>query len=79
MTPIPTNPATVPARPTHSAVVDEKCNVTCFEVGTTTMKFGVARYGPSPPSTCQLGNHDSLTMTGTPVRETSNEIDVSLL
>ena len=38
-----------PTRPSHSAVVVPYVSVTCLLVGTTTMKFGVARYGPSRP------------------------------
>ena len=52
---------------------------TCLLVGTTTMKFGVARHGPSAPSTSQLGKYDVLTITGTPVRDTSNSIEVSVV
>src|SRR6476469_5850048 len=43
------------------------------------MKFGVARQGPTAPSTRQFGKYDSLTSTGTPVRSTSNEIESSVV
>ena len=36
------------------------------------MKFGVARHGPLAPSARQLGKYEVFTITGTPVRETSN-------
>ena len=43
------------------------------------MKSGVARYGPLPPSTSQFGKYEVFTITGTPVRDTSNEIESSVL
>ena len=41
------------------------------------MKFGVARYGPSAPSTFQFGKYDAFTSTGSPTRSTWNEIESS--
>ena len=76
--PSPTKPATVPTRPTHSAVVVPYMRLTCLLVGTTTMKLGVARHGPSAPSASQFGKYDVFTITGTPVRDTSNEIESSV-
>ena len=64
----------MPTRPTHSAVVVPYTSFTCLLVGTTTMKFGVARYGPVAPSTSQFGKYDAFTITGTPVRDTSNSM-----
>src|SRR3954447_9564604 len=40
----------------------------------TTMKFGVTRYGPSAPSTFQLGKYDVFTRTGVPTWSTSKSI-----
>ncbi len=42
-------------------------------VGTTTIRLGVIRHGPSAPSTFQLGKYETLTTTGTPVRSTVND------
>ena len=43
--------------------------VTVVHVGTTTMKFGVSRHGPSAPVASQFGKYDVFTTTGTPVRD----------
>src|ERR1700722_15501216 len=51
--------------------------VTSLEVGTTTMRFGLTRYGPVAPVACQRGKYEILTNTGTPTRLTWNEIDCS--
>src|SRR3954452_5726651 len=53
--PRPAMPTSVRIRPAQSA--DDVVNVsfTCFAVGFTTMKFGVARHGPSAPATFQFG------------------------
>src|ERR1700736_5750739 len=40
------------------------------------MKFGVERYTPVAPLTCQFGKNDVLTRTGTPVRDTWNDTRV---
>ena len=50
-------------------------SVTSFPVGTTTMRFGVARHGPSAPDASQLGKKEVRTITGTPMRSTWNEIE----
>src|SRR5215212_6382627 len=75
----PTSPTTVSARPAQSTVAAANVSFTCLAVGTTTMKLGVARYGPSAPSAFQLGYHDVFTITGTPVRDTSNCTDDSVV
>src|SRR6476646_8503741 len=77
--PSPARPTTVSARPAQSTVAVANVSFTCFAVGTTTMKLGVARHGPSAPSAFQLGYHDVLTITGTPVRDTSNSTDDSVV
>src|SRR3954453_12445517 len=41
------------------------------------MRLGVDRNGPSAPVASQLGKYDVLTMTGTPIRSTSNDIESS--
>src|ERR1035438_6685183 len=51
--------------------------VTSFEVGITTIRFGLTRYGPVAPVACQRGKYEILTSTGTPTRLTWNEIDCS--
>ena len=66
-------------RPAQSTVAVENVSSTCLLVGTTTMKLGVARHGPSAPSAVQFGYHDVFTITGTPVRDTSNWIDDSVV
>jgi hypothetical protein len=43
-------------------------------VGTTTIRLGVTRHGPSAPEASQLGKYDAFTNTGVPVRLTSNEM-----
>ena len=48
-------------------------------VGTTTMKLGVARHGPSAPWAVQFGKYDVLTITGTPVRDTRNDTEWSVV
>src|SRR6185312_2635383 len=77
--PSPRMPTTVRARPTQSTVAVVNVSFTCLLVGTTTMKLGVARHGPSAPSAFQFGYQEVLTITGTPVRETSNWIDDSVV
>ena len=57
----------------------EYVSVTSLLVGTTTMKFGVARYGPSAPDTVQFGKYDVFTITGTPVRDTWNDTESSVV
>ncbi len=61
-------------RPAQSAPVRPYVSCTCFEVGTTTIKLGANRYGPSAPDTFQLGKYDSFTSTGLPISDTSKEI-----
>src|SRR5260370_20150090 len=75
----PTTPAAVPARPRFSAFVVEYRRLTSLVVGTTTMKLGVARHGPSAPCALQLGKYDVLTITGTPVRDTRNDTEWSVV
>src|SRR4051794_2584656 len=77
--PSPARPTRVSPRPAQSTVAVENVSFTCLLVGTTTMKLGVARYGPSAPSASQFGYHDVFTITGTPVRETSKAIDDSVV
>src|SRR6478672_7318866 len=77
--PSPARPTTVSARPTQSTVAVVKLSFTCLLVGTTTMKLGVARHGPFAPSACQFGYQDVFTITGTPVRDTSNSTDDSVV
>src|SRR3954454_7158014 len=77
--PRPARPTTLSARPAQSTVAVENVSFTCLSVGTTTMKLGVARHGPSAPSAFQLGYHDVFTITGTPVRDTSNSTDDSVV
>src|ERR1700690_4425127 len=50
---------------------------TSLDVGITTMKFGLTRYGPVAPVTCQRGKYEIFTSIGTPTRLTWNEIDCS--
>ena len=38
-----------------------------MEVGTTTIRFGSARQGPSAPEACQSGKYEIFTRTGTPI------------
>ena len=45
-------------------------------VGTTTMKFGITRYGPVAPEATQFGKYDVLTTTGTPTRSTVKVMSV---
>ncbi len=47
--------------------------------GTTTIKFGAARYGPVAPLACQFGKYDVFTSTGLPISETWNEIVLDAL
>src|SRR5215213_9137977 len=77
--PRPARPRTVSARPAQSTVAVVKVSFTCLLVGTTTMKLGVARHGPLAPSASQFGYHDVFTITGTPVRDTSNSTDDSVV
>lgn len=63
----------VASHPSTSTWVHPYCSDTCLDVGTTTMKFGVTRHGPSAPDACQFGKYDVFTSTGTPTRETSND------
>src|SRR5271163_2274773 len=51
--------------------------VTSFEVGITTIRFGLTRYGPVAPVACQRGKYEILTSMGTPTRLTWKEIDWS--
>ena len=60
---------------THISVVVEYSSRTSWLVGTTTMKLGVARHGPSAPLAVQFGKYDVLTITGTPVRDTRNDTE----
>src|SRR5580704_7731834 len=48
---------------------------TSLDVGITTIRFGLTRYGPVAPVACQRGKYEILTSTGTPIRVTWNEID----
>src|SRR5262249_56539212 len=75
----PTTPAAVAARPRCSAVVVEYSSRTSRLVGTTTMKFGVARHGPCAPLAVQFGKYDVLTITGTPGRDTRNDTEWSVV
>src|SRR3954471_15448875 len=77
--PSPARPTRVSPRPAQSTVAEENVSFTCLLVGTTTMKVGVARHGPSAPSASQFGYHDVFAITGTPVRDTSNSIDDSVV
>src|SRR5215218_10291213 len=43
------------------------------------MKLGVARHGPSAPCAVQLGKYDVLTITGTPGRDTRNDMEWSVV
>lgn len=38
------------------------------------MKLGVTRHGPDAPDAFQFGKYDDFTRTGTPTRDTSNEM-----
>src|SRR5690606_3614001 len=69
----PATPSPVSAYEIHSTGVRPYRNSTCVSVGTTTMKLGATRYGPSAPSTRQFGKYDIFTSTGLPTRSTSNE------
>src|SRR3954469_16250311 len=77
-TPSPISPTPVSHSPNHSTPVRAYCSSTCFSVGTTTMKFGVARYGPSAPLTRQFGKYDVFTSTGLPTWSTSKLTELSL-
>src|SRR4029453_5500304 len=68
-----------PARPRFSAVVVEDWSSTSLLVCTPTMKVGVARQGPFAPCAVQLGKYDVFTMTGTPVRDTRNDTEWSVV
>src|SRR5580704_13550681 len=50
---------------------------TSLDVGMTTIRFGLTRYGPVAPVACQRGKYEIFTRTGTPMRLTWNEIDCS--
>src|SRR5271170_7492090 len=50
---------------------------TLLDVGITTIRFGLTRYGPVAPVACQRGKYEIFTRTGTPTRLTWNEIDCS--
>src|SRR6185436_15618610 len=54
------------------------CTDTCFDVGTTTIRFGVNRHGPLAPDAFQFGKYDDFTTTGTPMRSTSKEMRSSV-
>src|SRR3954454_22253459 len=72
--PRPTSPSSVPMRPIQSTEVSPYVSVTAWLVGTTTIMFGATRYGPSAPSTSQLGKYDVRTSTGLAISSTWNEI-----
>ncbi len=40
--------------------------MTSWRVGTTTIRLGVTRQGPSAPCACQLGKYETFTSTGVP-------------
>src|ERR1700722_14568352 len=50
---------------------------TFFDVGMTTIRFGLTRYGPVAPIACQRGKYEIFTSIGTPILLTWNEIDWS--
>ena len=53
-------------------------SVTSCEVGTTTIRLGATRQGPSAPDTCQLGKYETFTSTGVPTRSTWKLIELSV-
>ena len=59
---------TRPSRSTRRTVLDAGAAVGQLDVrrrsGTTTMRLGATRYGPSAPDTCQFGKYDVFTSTG---------------
>src|SRR5579863_1229847 len=50
---------------------------TFFDVGMTTIRFGLTRYGPVAPTACHRGKYEIFTSIGTPILLTWNEIDCS--
>lgn len=52
-------------------------STTRCSVGTTTMRFGAARYGPAAPVTRQWCECDTFTSTGVPTLSTEKEMDRS--
>src|SRR5688572_19836834 len=74
-TPRPSRPVTVAARPSPSTRVVRYSRWTSRSVGSSTMRFGVARHGPSAPEASQFGKYDVFTRTGTPGLDTRNETE----
>src|ERR1700722_2681308 len=74
----PARAASVMTSATLSAPVLPYSRVTSWLVGTTTIRLGATRHGPSAPWACQLGKYDTLTSTGVPTRSTWKETELSV-